>query len=49
MIASFQAVAQRAADGYIDVKYLRLCSQQAACLLSDNPAILMRNEPLTMQ
>lgn len=34
-IASFQAVAQRAADAYIDVECLRLCSQQAACLLSE--------------
>lgn len=40
VIASFQAVAQRAADGYIDVECLRLCSQQAACLLSDKPADL---------
>ena len=35
-IASFQAVAQRAADAYIDVECLRLCSQQAACLLSES-------------
>lgn len=34
-IAAFQAVAQRAADAYIDVECLRLCTQQAACLLSD--------------
>ncbi len=34
-IASFQAVAQRAADCYIDVECLRLCSQQATSLLSD--------------
>ena len=33
-------MAQRAADGYIDVECLRLCSQQAACLLSDKPADL---------
>ena len=35
-IAAFQAVAQRAADGYIDVECLRLCAQQAAGLLSED-------------
>ena len=35
-IAAFQAVAQRAADCYIDVECLRLCAQQAASLLSED-------------
>lgn len=35
-IGSFQAVAQRLADGYIDVKGLRLTLQQAAWRLSEN-------------
>ena len=35
-IATFQAVAHRAADAYIDIECLRLCSQQAASLI-DQP------------
>ena len=35
-IGSFQAVAQRLADGYIDVKGLRLTLQQASWRLSEN-------------
>jgi alkylation response protein AidB-like acyl-CoA dehydrogenase len=51
-IASFQAVAQRAADGYIDVECLRLCTQQAACLLSNKASDLesqrVINDAVTM-
>ena len=38
-IGSFQAVAQRLADGYIDVKGLRLTLTQAAWRLDPSPAI----------
>ena len=37
-IGSFQAVAQRLADGYIDIKGLRLTLTQAAWRLSEGPA-----------
>lgn len=51
-IASFQAVAHRAADAYIDVECLRLCSQQAAALLSepspDESAQRVINDSVTM-
>jgi 3-oxocholest-4-en-26-oyl-CoA dehydrogenase beta subunit len=38
-IGSFQAVAQRLADGYIDIKGLRLTLTQAAWRLSENSAV----------
>ena len=50
-VATFQAVGQRAADGFIDIECLRLCTQEAISLLShivDNSNQSVINEAVTI-
>lgn len=50
-VATFQAVGQRAADGFIDIECLRLCTQEAISLLSqtvDTSIKSVTNEAVTV-
>lgn len=45
-IATFQAVGQRAADSFIDIECLRLCTQEAISLLSQQDAANCNNQTI---
>lgn len=47
-IATFQAVGQRAADGFIEIECLRLCAQEAISLLSQSAEPLIIDEAITI-